>query len=159
MSGQDLYFEDFTVGRIFQADGVTLTAGLISEFALSYDPQPFHIDVEAAKKSIYGGQIASGFQTLAISFRMFMQTGATAACSLGGRGIDKLRWPAPVRPGDTLRTTVTVLEQRPSSSKPDRGTCRLGYETVNQHGEIVLTCEAMHIMARRRPAVDEPVAV
>lgn len=159
MTGQDLYFEDFTVGRTFETAGVTLTQSLISEFALIYDPQPFHIDIEAAGKSIYGGQIASGFQTLAISFRMFMQTGATAACSLGGHGVDKLRWPAPVRPGDTLRTKVTVLEQRPSRSKSDRGTCRLGYETVNQDGTIVMTCEALHIMARRHPIDDATVAV
>ena len=154
----DLYFEDFTLGRRFETAGVSLTAAQIIDFAMLYDPQPFHIDEQAAAKSLYGGLIASGFQTLALSFRLFIQTGAIAACSLGGHGVDKLRWPAPVRPGDTLRTVVTVLEQRESRSRPDRGTCRLSYETRNQHGDLVLTCEALHIMSRRTPG-DATIAV
>lgn len=158
MSGADLWFEDFVVGRRFETAGTTLTAPQIIDFALLYDPQPFHIDQEAAARSVYGGLIASGFHTLSLSFRLFIQTGTIAACSLGGRGVDKLRWLAPVRPGDTLRATVTVLEQTESRSKPDRGTCRLGYQTVNQRGETVLTCEALHIMARRAPA-DRSIAV
>lgn len=153
-----LYFEDFLAGRQFETAGVTLTAAQIIDFALQFDPQPFHIDEDAAAQSIYGGLIASGFHTLSISFRMFIQTGALAACSLGGHGLDKVRWLAPVRPGDTLRTRVTVLEQRESTSRPDRGTCRLGYETFNQRGETVLTGEALHLMARRAPG-DVPVEV
>ena len=98
-----LYFEDFTVGRRFTTRGVTVTETQIIDFAFTYDPQPFHIDRVAAEQTPYGGLIASGFQVLAISFRLFHQTGAFAACSLGGYGIDDLRWMRPTRPGDTIR--------------------------------------------------------
>jgi acyl dehydratase len=145
-----LYFEDFTSGREFRTDGVTLTEGQILDFALAYDPQPFHLDVEAAKQSIFGGLIASGFHTMALTFRLFAQTRALAACSLGSPGADELRWLRPVRPGDTLRAIVRVVEQRPSTSKPDRGIVRLHWTTLNQKGEPVLTMTSMQLV-RRRP--------
>lgn len=143
------WFEDFTPGRVFRTAGLTLGDGMIQDFAFAWDPQPFHIDREAAARGPFGGLIASGFQTLAATFRLFQQTGALAACSLGGAGLDALRWPAPVRPGDTLTVEVTVVEQRPSRSRPDRGTVRMDYRTVNQRGETVLTCTMIHILARR----------
>lgn len=145
-----LYFEDFTSGREFRTDGVTLTEAQILDFALAYDPQPFHLDVEAAKQSIFGGLIASGFHTMALTFRLFAQTRALAACSLGSPGADELRWLRPVRPGDTLRAIVRVVEQRPSTSKPDRGIVRLHWTTLNQKGEPVLTMTSMQLV-RRRP--------
>ncbi|HUM17512.1 MAG TPA: MaoC family dehydratase [Candidatus Nitrosotalea sp.] len=145
-----LYFEDFTSGREFRTDGVTLTEGQILDFALAYDPQPFHLDVEAAKQSIFGGLIASGFHTMALTFRLFAQTRALAACSLGSPGADELRWLRPVRPGDTLRAIVRVVEQRPSTSRPDRGIVRLHWTTLNQKGEPVLTMTSMQLV-RRRP--------
>jgi len=147
----DLYFEDFTPGREFRTDGVTLTEAQIVDFALHFDPQPFHMNIEEAKGSIFGGLIASGFQTIALTFRLFLQTRALAACSLGSPGIDEVRWLRPVRPGDTLRATVQVLEQRPSTSKPDRGIVRLHWSTLNQRGEPVLTLTSMQLV-RRRPA-------
>ena len=148
----DLYFEDFTPGREFRTDGITITEAQILDFALAFDPQPFHLDVEAAKETIFGGLIASGFHTLALTFRLFAQTRTLAACSLGSPGADELRWLRPVRPGDTLRATVQVLEQRPSSSKPDRGIVRLHWTTINQRGEPVLTMVSMQLVKRRPPA-------
>lgn len=149
--GDDLYFEDFTVGREFRTDGATLTESQILDFALAFDPQPFHMDVEAAKQSIFGGLIASGFHTMALTFRLFAQTRALAACSLGSPGVDELRWLRPVRPGDTLRATVQVVEQRPSGSKPDRGIIRLHWTALNQRSEPVLTMTSMQLV-KRRPA-------
>jgi len=145
-----LYFEDFTPGREFRTDGATITEAQILDFALAFDPQPFHLDAEAAKQSIFGGLIASGFHTMALTFRLFAQTRALAACSLGSPGVDELRWLRPVRPGDTLRAVVRVAEQRPSSSKPDRGIVRLQWTTLNQAGEPVLTMTSMQLV-RRRP--------
>jgi acyl dehydratase len=145
-----LYFEDFTPGREFRTDGATITEAQILDFALAFDPQPFHLDVEAAKQSIFGGLIASGFHTMALTFRLFAQTRALAACSLGSPGVDELRWLRPVRPGDTLRAVVRVAEQRPSTSKPDRGIVRLQWTTLNQAGEPVLTMTSMQLV-RRRP--------
>jgi acyl dehydratase len=146
----DLYFEDFTPGREFRTDGVTITEAQILDFALAFDPQPFHLDAEAAKETIFGGLIASGFHTMALTFRLFVQTRALAASSLGSPGVDELRWLRPVRPGDTLRAAVQVLEQRPSTSKPDRGIVRLHWTSLNQRGEPVLTMTSMQLV-RRRP--------
>lgn len=147
----DLYFEDFTPGREFRTDGATITEGQILDFALAFDPQPFHLDAEAAKETIFVGLIASGFHTMALTFRLFAQTRALAACSLGSPGVDELRWLRPVRPGDTLRATVTVQEQRPSTSKPDRGIVRLHWTALNQRAEPVLTMTSMQLVKRRPP--------
>jgi acyl dehydratase len=151
MTAGDIYFEDFTPGREFRTDGVTITEGAIIDFAMTFDPQPFHLNVEAAKASIYEGLIASGFQTMALTFRLFIQTRALAVCSLGSPGVDEVRFLRPVRPGDTLRATIQVLDQRPSTSKPDRGIVRLHWTTLNQRGEPVLTLTSMQLV-RRRPA-------
>ena len=148
----DLYFEDFAVGREFRTDGVTITESQILDFALAFDPQPFHMDLEAAKQSMFGGLIASGFHTMALTFRLFAQTRALAACSLGSPGVDELRWLRPVRPGDTLRATVQVVEQRPSGSKPDRGIIRLHWTALNQRSEPVLTMTSMQLVKRRPSA-------
>ena len=143
------YFDDFKVGERFRSKGVTLTEAEIISFALAYDPQPFHLDAVAAAQSPFGGLIASGLQTFALGWRMFLQEGAFSACSLGSPGIDELRWTAPVRPGDTLRTEAEVIETRPSGSKPDRGTLKMAYRMTNQRGETVLTMTILHILKRR----------
>jgi len=147
MSNQ--YLNDLKVGQTFKTNGATITESDIIGFALKYDPQPFHLDVVEAAKSPYGGLIASGFQTLAYCFRLFIQTGVFLESSIGSPGIDELRWLAPVRPGDTLYTEVDVLEVRPSSSKPDRGIARLKYQPRNQHGDVVLTFFVNHLLKRR----------
>jgi acyl dehydratase len=146
----DLYFEDFSVGDRFVSPGVTVTEGMILDFAMTYDPQPFHIDVEAAKASHFGGLIASGFQTMALGFRMFIQLGTFRACGMGSPGLDELRWPRPVRPGDTIHSELEILETRPSKSKPDRGMMITRMTILNQDGEEVMTFKGMQL-TRRRP--------
>jgi acyl dehydratase len=143
------YFDDFAVGDKFTTRGVTLTESMVIDFALTYDPQPFHIDVEAARESNYGGLIASGFHTLALGFRMVLETGLFRAASMGSPGFDELRWLKPVRPGDTLHTELEVVDKKPSSSKPDRGLARIAYRIKNQKGEDVLTFLSMHLLKRQ----------
>ncbi len=146
----DLYFEDFPPGRTFKTRGMTLTEAQIMDFAWDWDPQPFHIDAEAARDGPFGGIIGSGFQTLLVTFRLWFQENLMNACSMGSPGIDELRWLKPVRPGDTLHVEAEVLESRPSGSKPDRGYVKIRYATVNQTGETVMTYMANHIF-RKRP--------
>ena len=136
------YLDDLIPGQRFTSPGLTLTEAEIIDFAWRYDPQRFHLDVNAAADSPYGGLIASGFQSMVLCFRLFIQSGVLAASSLGSPGIDELRWLAPVRPGDTLHTVVEVLEVRPSSSKPDRGIARMKYQGVNQRDEAVAELNA-----------------
>ena len=147
----DRYFDDFAIGERIVTQGVTVTQSMIIDFALRYDPQPFHLDVEAARQSNYGGLIASGFQTLALGFRMVIETGVFRAASMGSPGFDELRWVRPFRPGDRLDVIGEEIEQRPSASKPDRGLIRVYFRYVNQNGEDVLTMRSMHLF-RRRPA-------
>ncbi len=144
------YFDDFQVGERFTSRGATLTESQIIDFALQYDPQPFHIDAEAAARTPYAGLIASGFHTLALSFRMFLQEGVFAHSSLGSPGIDQLRWLLPVRPGDTLHVEARITAARPSRSRPDRGLLNMEYRTVNQHGETVMSMQGVQLV-RRRP--------
>lgn len=143
------FLEDLSPGERFVCAGVTLTEAEIIGFALHYDPQPFHLDAGAAAESIYGGLIASGFQVVSLCFRMFIQQGLLAESSMGSPGIDDLRWLAPARPGDTLRTEVEVLELRPSRSKPDRGIARLAYRAINQRGEAVASFTVNHLLRTR----------
>ena len=145
----DRYFEDFKAGDTFATGGVTITESMILDFALVYDPQPFHIDVTAAKAGPFGGLIASGFQTLALGFRQVLDLGVLKGGSMGSPGLDELRWTRPVRPGDTLRVKGEVVETRPSSSKADRGTVRIRYAFVTQADETVLTMSCIHILKRR----------
>ena len=143
------FLDDFKVGEIFSTEGITITESEIIRFAMQYDPQSFHLDVTAALKSPYKGLIASGFHALSICFRMFIQKGVLAACSIGSPGIDEVRWLAPVRPGDTLRTETEVLEIKPSSSKPDRGILRMRYAGINQRGGKVISFILNHLLLRQ----------
>ena len=143
------YFDDFAVGDKFTTRGVSLTESMIIDFALTYDPQPFHTDVEAARESNYGGLIASGFHTLVLGFRMVLETGVLRDASMGSPGFDELRWLRPVRPGDTLHVEFEVVDKTPSRSKPDRGIARIAYRIKNQKGEDVLTFLSMHLLKRK----------
>ena len=142
------FLEDFEAGQRYETAGKTLAESEILEFALRYDPQPFHMDVTAAEQSIYGGLIASGIQTLAVALRMVVQSGLFSA-SMGSPGIDELRWLKPVRPGDTIHAVLEVLKVRPSESKPDRGVVTLKYEAMNQNNEVVMTFRALQMIRRR----------
>ncbi|NIA70477.1 MaoC family dehydratase [Pelagibius litoralis] len=146
---QELYFDDFETGQQFHSKGATLSETQILDFALLYDPQPFHLDKEAAAEGPFNGLIASGFQTLSLAFRLFYQANVINACSMGSPGFDELRWLRPVRPGDTLRVAGKVKEMRPSRSKPDRGTLLMDYTVTNQDGQPVMTFTAIHILARK----------
>ncbi len=150
------YFEDFAPGDRFVSRGKTLSEAEILDFALRYDPQPIHVDAEAAKRSPFGGLIASGFHTMGIAFRLAWDTGILSDCGLGSPGIDEVRWLKPVRPGDTLHTVVEVVDARPSASKTDRGICRLRYDVFNQNDEQVMTMTAVQIVARRPRAAAAP---
>ena len=144
----DRYFDDYQAGTVEEYGAITVSEEEILEFARRYDPQPFHIDPEAARRSPYGGLIASGWHTSALMMRMLTEH-YLGASSLGSPGIDELRWPAPVRPGDTLNLRVSILETRLSRSKPDRGILRSRVQVVNQDGAIVLDATAVNLIAVR----------
>ncbi len=144
------YFDDFKVGERVESPGITLTESRIVEFAFLYDPQPIHIDVEAARARHYGDVIASGTLTFALATRLFIQSGIFDACYIGGIGVDELRWHRPVRPGDTIRLVAEVVEMRPSASRADRGTLRTAHTVLNQRDETVMTMSVTHVL-RRRP--------
>lgn len=143
------YFDDFTPGDRFESAPLTVSEALIVEFGRFYDPQLFHTDPQAASETMYGGLIASGLQTISLTFKLFLETGTLAGSSLGSPGLDEIRWKVPVRPGDTLHVVAEVLEARPSSSKPDRGIVRIHYTTMNQRGEAVLTFVGNQLLCRR----------
>jgi acyl dehydratase len=144
-----LYFEDFPPGDVRESPACTVTRDEILTFARQFDPQPFHLDDEAAKRSIFGGLLASGWHTCAIYMRLMWETFLKDTASLGSPGVDEIRWVKPVRPGDTLRVRFTVVEAVPSRSKPDRGIVRVLSEVFNQHGEIVMTMRGLGMYARR----------
>jgi acyl dehydratase len=133
------YLDDIAVGQRYAAGSVAVDAEAIRAFAEAYDPQPFHLDEAAARAGIFGRLVASGWHTMALTMRLLVEGELQPAWGLIGLGADELRWPRPVEPGDVLHVEWEVLELRPSSSKPDRGTARLRVTTRNQHGEVVLT--------------------
>ncbi|MEI6557316.1 MAG: MaoC family dehydratase [Rhodospirillaceae bacterium] len=141
-------FEEFILGQSFETEGLTVTEAMIIDFGFRFDPQPFHIDSQAASRSPYGGLIASGFQTLILTFRLFRDTGVISGTSQGEAGADEVRWLRPVRPGDTLRVKVTVAGLLPSR-RAERGIVRLTYATLNQHAEVVMTMTVNHLILRR----------
>jgi len=144
------YFEDFSVGEKFTTRAITLSEGLILEFALMYDPQHMHTDKVKAEAGPFGGLIASGFQTLALSFRQFYDLGLVVQSNIIGPGMDEVRWTAPVHAGDTIHSELEVLEARASESKPDRGIVRWRCMTFNQRHDKVMSYESVTIV-RRRP--------
>ena len=149
MSAALLYFDDFPVGDRRELGTYAVTEEEISRFAHDYDPQTFHIDRAAADASIFGGIIASGWHTCAMTMRVICDGFLLKTASLGSPGVDVLRWKRPVRPGDTLRVFATVSEARPSTSKPDRGVLVNDIEVLNQNDETVMTMQAMTMLSRR----------
>lgn len=133
------YFEDYRVGEVAEFGDYLVTEQEIIEFAKRYDPQPFHLDAETARHSIYGGLISSGWLTGSILMRLLVDHYISPLASMGSPGIDELRWPRPVRPGDRLRVRATVLEAKRSQTKPDRGMIQFLQEAINQDGEVVMS--------------------
>jgi acyl dehydratase len=145
----DRYFEDYLQGAVYEYGYITVTEAEILDFATKFDPQPIHVDLEFAADGPFQGLIASGWHTAGIMMRMFADHVLSKVASLASPGIDELRWPAPVRPGDSLRLRCTFVETRRSRSKPDRGLVRTAAELINQDDETVLTLTAMNLIRAR----------
>ena len=143
------YFEDYSVGSVFEGGPIVVEQAEVIEFAERYDPQSFHTDPEAALGSAFGGMIASGWHTAAMTMRVLVEVYLSSVASLGSPGIDELRWVAPVRPGDALFVRVTVLEAKRSRSKPDRGVVRSLIEVRNQRDEPVMSFKAVNFFLCR----------
>lgn len=143
------YLEDLEVGQRYAGGSAALDLEAIKAFAAAFDPQPFHLDEEAARTSVFGRLVASGWHTMAVTMRLLVEGELRSLWGLVGLGADELRWPRPVYPGDVLRVEWEVLEVRSSSSKPDRGTARLRITTRNQRDEIVLTLVTTILLPRR----------
>ncbi len=142
-----LYFEDLEPGHSFDLGSYTVSKEDILEFAKKYDPQPFHLDEEAAKTSLYGGLIASGWQSAAIYMRIFVQTMMAKAAGMGSPGIDELRWKRPVRPGDTLTGKFTILEKKPF--RGNIGLIRADNVLTNQEDKIVMSFVGQMLFAKK----------
>lgn len=146
------FFEDFSVGDRFRSADYSVTESEMVDYARRYDPQPFHTDPAAATRSFFGGLVASGWYTAAITMRLIAQSEIRIAGGMIGMGVEQLRWPRPVRPGDILHVEAEVLEVRPSRSHADRGIVRVRNTTLSQRGETVQTMETALFVPRRRSA-------
>lgn len=149
MSAPPLYLEDLHPGQTFVTGSATITAEDIVDFARRFDPQPFHLDADAAKESLFGGLAASGWHTAALTMRLLVEGLPLAGGVIGAGG--EIAWPRPTRPGDELTVHVEVLDVAPSSSRPDRGMLTTRSETRNQHGEPV-QISTVRTVVWRRPA-------
>jgi acyl dehydratase len=147
------YFEDYHVGLVDEFGTIAVTEAEIVSFASRYDPQMMHLDPVAAQRGPFGGLIASGWHTAAMVMRLFAEHYLSHVTALASPGIDELRWLRPVRPGDTLRVRVTVLETKRSRSKPDRGLVRTLVEVLNQNGDVVMSEKPMNLI-RCLPTTD-----
>jgi acyl dehydratase len=144
------YLEDFEVGIPYDLGTKTVTEEEIVRFAIEFDPQPFHIDPQAAQRSAFKGLIASGWHTCAIFQRLCVESLLTETANVAGLGIDNMSWKVPVRPGDSLRAQATVLRTRVSRSNSSLGIVEMQFELWNQHEELVwyATCSSL---TQRRP--------
>jgi acyl dehydratase len=145
----DRYFEDYVEGDVHRFGSITVEADEVIAFAKRFDPQVFHTDREAAKRTAFGGLIASGWHTAGLMMRLYVEHSLTHVASLASPGLDELRWLRPVHPGDSLSVRVTVLNATPSKSKPDRGAVTSFIEVFNQAEEAVMTLRCVNIIARR----------
>jgi acyl dehydratase len=143
------YFEDFYPGQDIDLGTRSVSEEEIIAFATAFDPQPFHIDREAAAQSIYGGVIASGWHTCSMMMRMVVDGLMAKSASMGSPGLDGVRWLAPVRAGDTLNVRYRTTRVKASNSKPDRGVVWSKWVALNQHGETVCTVEGMGMFRKR----------
>ena len=148
----ELYLEDLHVGDRFGSDTIEVTQESIIAFAREFDPQQFHLDAKVAEQSIFKRLAASGWHTAAMSMKLFVTGELKLAGGSIGLGVDELRWPQPVKPGDVLRLETEILDVRASRSKPDRGIIRIRNVATNQRGEVVQTFTAFVMVQRRSPA-------
>jgi acyl dehydratase len=145
------YLEDFTVGETFRSGVVSVDLAAIKQFAAQFDPQPFHLEEGAGHASLFGGLVASGWHTAALTMRLIVQSELQIVGGAIGAGVDQLQWPRPVRPGDVLRVESEVLEVRPSKSRPDRGIVKTRTTTFNQDDQPVMVMVS-NLVVPRRPA-------
>jgi acyl dehydratase len=146
---EDRWFEDYQPGAVYEFGYATLTADELVDFATRFDPQPMHVDPVYAAAGPFGGLIASGWHTAGLTMRLLADNYLSKVASLASPGVDELRWPHPVRPGDVLRLRVEVVEARESRSKPDRGVLRTKAELLNQDDVVVLSLVAVNMVAKR----------
>src|SRR6266849_2877882 len=145
------YLDDFAAGQSFGSGRLRIDKERIKAFAAEFDPQPFHLDEEAARDTIFQGLAASGWHTAALTMRLLVEGELKPAGGIIGAGFDEFRWPRPVRPGDELRVECEVLEVRPSRSRPDQGVLKVRTTTLNQNGEPVQVSTG-NLLVPRRPA-------
>lgn len=150
------YFEDIVPGTVGQFGSIEVSQADIIEFARKFDPQYFHLDPEAAKRSLFGGLAASGWHTASLMMRILVDHVLSPETSLGSPGVDELRWLKPVRPGDVLSIRITTLETTRSRSKPDRGVVRSYVEVLNQTSEAVMTVKTL-VLYRCRTITPEAI--
>jgi len=143
------YLEDYAVGQRFRSGPLRIDKERIKRFGAEFDPQPFHLDAEAARHTIFGGLVASGWLTAAVTMRLLVESELKPAGGIVGAGADEFRWPRPVRPGDELRIESEVLEVRPSKSRPGQGLIKVRTTTLNQNDEAVQIIVANLVVPRR----------
>jgi acyl dehydratase len=144
-----LYLEDFAVGQTFRSGRLLIDKERIKTFSAEFDPQPFHLDEEAARDTIFGGLAASGWHTAAVTMRLLVESELKPAGGIVGAGFDEFRWTRPVRPGDELRVESEVLEVRPSRSHQDQGLIKVRTTTLNQNDEAVQVTVGSLVVPRR----------
>jgi acyl dehydratase len=146
------WFDDYRVGDRFTTGSLAISEAAIIDYARQYDPQPFHTDPEAARGSLFGELVASGWQTTALTMRLIVDSGIMGATGTIGVAVDELRWPGPTRPGDILTADLEVLEKRASQSKPDRGVMRVLVTTRNQD-DLTVQSYVATLIVRRDPGL------
>lgn len=146
------YFEDYAPGAVFEFGSIGVEEAEIIAFARQFDPQAMHVDPQEAARGPFKGLIASGWHTTGLMMRLFIDHYLSKVASLASPGVDEIRWFQPVRPGDVLRIRVSVVEAKPSSSKPDRGMVRSFVEVLNQRAELVMSMKAMNLLRRKAEA-------
>lgn len=148
----DRYFDDYVEGDVHDLGSIAVELDEVLSFARRFDPQTMHVDPEGAKKTPFGGLIASGWHTVSLMMRLYADHYLTHVASFASPGVDKLRWIKPVRPGDTLSVRVKVMKAVPSQSKPDRGVVTCDVEVDNQNGETVMTLTQVNFIGKRPQA-------
>jgi len=144
------FFEDYESGRVYEFGDISVSEQDIISFARQFDPQDFHLDPAKAARHPFGGIVASGWHSVSLAMRLYVDHYLSHVASLGSPGVDDVRWPNPLRPGDTLRIRVTILETRPSRSKPDRGIVRARVEAINQKDRPILSMVVVSLLGRRQ---------
>lgn len=155
MSEIRYYWEDLTPGAVRELGSISVTAEEIKEFAEQFDPQPFHLDEAAGRRSIFGNLCASGWHTCALAMRLTVENFLNESSSMGSPGLESLRWLKPVYPGDTLTLKHSIVESRPMRKRADTGIVRSVWELFNQNGDKVMQMEGYGMFRRRHPATPD----